>query len=374
MTRKEKQQLHQDVYNNYALTRLYISKFQGINELLIEHLPFNTQWIFLTGENGFGKTSILRAIAKGLVGDEDLVPPLPKDAKIYTHGLCNKKPFMYEAIPKMKPNFVIPLAAYGVSRFLLSSGDLVLSERSQQKTYSLFRDDGLLINIEQELITTFAYNKPRFEQLRKVFLKVIPNLKDIKIDTTNGSPKVRYCEQDNDNQAYEYISLNDLAAGYRSILTMIGDMVMRLSEVGGNDINDLKGIVLIDEIDAHLHPKYQYELPKLLSDVFPKVQFIVTTHSPIPILGLPENNKPVVLTVERSKEKGITIDRKDDDFDIRKLNPMMLLTSPIFNFHAVLARGAKADDIIAGDDFKEVEDIKRIKERLKDLREKGLVK
>ena len=366
MAQKEKQ-------NDYCLSRLYVSKYQGINELIIEQLPLDAQWIFLTGENGFGKTSILRAIAKGLVGDEDLVPPLLNDAQIHTNGLCNGKPFRYEARPKTKPYFVIPVAAYGVSRFLLSGGDSVATERSQQKTYSLFRDDGLLINIEQELITTFAYNKPRFEQLRKVFLQVIPNLKDIKIDTTNGSPKVRYCEQDNDNHAYDYITLNDLAAGYRSILTMIGDMVMRLSEVEGNDINDLKGIVLIDEIDAHLHPKYQYELPKLLSDAFPKVQFIVTTHSPIPILGLPENNKPVVLTVERNSETGITIDRKDDDFDIRQLNPMMLLTSPIFNFHAVLARGAKAENIIAADDFKEVEDIKRIKERLKDLREKGLV-
>jgi predicted ATP-binding protein involved in virulence len=372
MAQKEKHS--KEIKNNCALSRLYISKFQGINELIIDELPLNTQWIFLTGENGFGKTSILRAIAKGLVGDEDLVMPLPIDAQIHINGLCYGQPFFYKARPKMKADLEIPVAAYGVSRFLLSGGDQTAVERSQQKTYSLFRDDGLLINIEQELITTFAYNKPRFEQLRKVFLKVIPNLKDIKIDTTNGSPKVRYCEQDNDNIAYDYITLNDLAAGYRSILTMIGDMVMRLSQVEGNDITDLKGFVLIDEIDAHLHPKYQYELPKLLSDVFPKVQFIVTTHSPIPILGLPENNKPVVLTVERSAETGITVDRKDDDFDIRKLNPMLLLTSPIFNFHNVLARDAEADNIIAGDDFKEVEDIKRIKERLKDLREKGLVK
>lgn len=60
---------------------------------------------------------------------------------------------MYEARSKTKPYFVIPLAAYGVSRFLLSGGDLIATERSQQKTYSLFRDDDLLINIEQELMT-----------------------------------------------------------------------------------------------------------------------------------------------------------------------------------------------------------------------------
>ena len=93
MTQERKQ-------NDYGLTRLYVSKYQGINELIVEQLPLNAQWIFLTGENGFGKTSILRAIAKGLVGDEDLVPPLLNDAQIHTNGLCNGKPFMYEAIPK----------------------------------------------------------------------------------------------------------------------------------------------------------------------------------------------------------------------------------------------------------------------------------
>jgi predicted ATP-binding protein involved in virulence len=236
----------------------------------------------------------------------------------------------------------------------------------------LFHDDGQLINIEQELITTFAYNEPRFEQLRDVFLKIIPNLKNIEIDKTNGSPKVRYYEKDEQNRTYEAVSLNELAAGYRSILTMIGDMVIRLSE-NKEAIKDISAIVLIDELDAHLHPKYQYELPKLLSDVFPKIQFIVTTHSPIPILGLPEDNQPIILTVERNLEKGITIDRKDDDFNIRQLNPEALLTSPIFNFQTLFARGAKTETIIPTSDFKEVIEIEAIKKRLKNLRESGLV-
>jgi predicted ATPase len=361
---------HPQTHLANALSRLYVANFQGIKELTIENLPLSNRWIFLTGENGFGKTSVLRAIAKGLVGDEIFVQPMPKNAHILLNGFINNQPFRNNLSEKQE--IKIPVATYGVSRFQLTANDQAASDRSQQKTYSLFHDDGQLINIEQELITTFAYNKPRFDQLSALFLQIIPNLKDIKIDTTNGSPKVRYYEKDDQNRTYEAVSLNELAAGYRSILTMIGDMVIRLSE-NKEAIKDLSGIVLIDELDAHLHPKYQYELPKLLSDVFPKVQFIVTTHSPIPILGLPEDNQPIILTVERNSEKGITIDRKDDDFDIRQLNPEALLTSPIFNFQTLFARGAKTETIIPTSDFKEVIEIETIKKRLKNLRESGLI-
>lgn len=356
-----------------ALSRISISNFQGIKELIIENLPLSANWIFLTGENSFGKTSILRAIAKGFVGDESYVSPMPEDSFILLNALVNGASFK-RSTPEKKANMTVPLVAYGVSRFSLTTGDQAASERNKQKTYSLFHDDGQLYNIEQVLINYNAYDKNRFKMLKKVFLKLIPNLKDITIKATNGNPKVIYSEKDEMGNAYEPISLNDLAAGYRSIFTMVGDMIIRLSEGYNNDrLEDLSGIVLIDEIDAHLHPKYQYELPKLLSDIFPKIQFIVTTHSPIPILGLPKENHPVILTVERNAENGISIDRKDDDFDFRQLSTEALLTSPVFGFQTLFARGTTADEIIPTSDFKEVLEIEAIKERLKKLRAEGLV-
>jgi predicted ATP-binding protein involved in virulence len=358
-----------------ALKSLSVKNFQGIKELSIDDLPLHARWIFLTGENGFGKTSILRAIAKGLVGNEPFVSVAIHDGEIKVEAVIKGEQFKthrnFSVHTSYTPDF--PLTTYGISRFQLTASNQTVSERSMQKTYSLFNDDGLLLNIEQELITSYAYNPPRFDALRKVFLYIIPNLNDIKINNDNGNPKLEYIEKDDNGNTFEGISLNEFAAGYRSILTVIGDMMIRLSN-GKENLNDLSGIVLIDEIDAHLHPKYQYELPKLLSEVFPKIQFIASTHSPIPILGLPENNKPVVLTVERSSERGITVDRKDDDFDIRKLNPQSLLTSPIFGFHTLFARGAKAEDIIASDEFQDVEKIEKIKKRLQELREKGSIK
>ena len=373
----------------YFVTFLGVSNYQGIKNLVSEDtegegIKPDAQWIFLTGENGFGKTSILRAIAKGLVGDENEVPFTDENAIILLNGFDKSTPFFDKVNPRYLSGHNIPVVGYGVSRFLISGGDKNSEDRNQRKTYSLFKDDGRLIDIEQELITTNAYNKPRFVALKKKLEFVLQNRIDILIDTDNGSPKVRYIEKEHLNgvenpktKKYEAVSLTDLAAGYRSIFTMIGDMVIRFASQTEDslvDLDDLAGIALIDEIDAHLHPKYQYELPNLLSKAFPKVQFIVTTHSPIPLLGLPENNKPVIFKVNRTFEEGITMDRQDDDFDIRQLNPEALLTSPIFDFPTLFARGARAKDIIPTSNFEEIIDVQNIKERLKKLREEGLIK
>jgi AAA domain, putative AbiEii toxin, Type IV TA system len=164
-----------------------------------------------------------------------------------------------------------------------------------------------------------------------------------------------------------------LAAGYRGILTLICDMVQRLSEHPENTLEDLKGIVLIDEFDAHLHPKYQYELPNLLSKVFPKIQFIVATHSPMPILGAAPKTF-AVLTVQRTKSKGITVERLDDDIDIQRLNVNALLTSDIFNFGDIFARGATPDTIEPFDKYSDIqktysnEQLLELKTRFKKLK------
>jgi len=79
------------------------------------------------------------------------------------------------------------------------------------------------------------------------------------------------------------INLNKLSDGYRSIFALIVDL-LRWLEMLRSDIeiplNEASGVVLIDEIDTHLHPKWQREIGFWLTKLFPNMQFIVTTHSP----------------------------------------------------------------------------------------------
>ena len=71
-----------------------------------------------------------------------------------------------------------------------------------------------------------------------------------------------------------------------SVITIICDMIERFSEKQRvEDIKDFQGIVLIDEIELHLHPKWQYSFMNKLRETFPLIQFIVTTHSSTVLLG-----------------------------------------------------------------------------------------
>lgn len=80
----------------------------------------------------------------------------------------------------------------------------------------------------------------------------------------------------------EILDIRQLSDGERSLLAMISDLGRRLALANPELENPLHGagVVLIDEIELHLHPKWQLEIAEKLRSIFPNIQFIVTTHSP----------------------------------------------------------------------------------------------
>lgn len=77
----------------------------------------------------------------------------------------------------------------------------------------------------------------------------------------------------------EPYTFQSLSSGFSSIMTVYADLITKIS-LRSIDPENLTGIVLIDEIDAHLHVSLQKKILAFLTTAFPKVQFIVTTHSP----------------------------------------------------------------------------------------------
>jgi predicted ATP-binding protein involved in virulence len=180
----------------------------------------------------------------------------------------------------------------------------------------------------------------------------------------------RYRKKENQNgETYPPLPFSKLAAGHKSIIAMVGDIMIRLYRQNPEkyDPKDLGGIVIIDEFDLQLHPKWQRELPILLSRVFPKVQFIVSTHSPIPLLGAPVNS--MFFKVTRNKEDGIKVEHLD--IKIQNLLPNSILTSPIFDMDEITqVNNESLDEVRTEDLYKKIIEGDQIREKLKAHKEK----
>jgi len=281
---------------------------------------------FLTGENGFGKTSILQAIVIAFYGNKDEDKLLDKNEKIVS--LVEIKNKIRYSLSKCIFKFE-EFVAYGPSR-------LTISNDRTSKTSSLFNTDSKLISIERYMREWFDTKEKHhlYERTRKVLLDLLePYISDINVVYGKDETKiVKYCEKESDNS--EGLEYNQLAAGCKNLIAFVGDMIIRLSESQSwiLDYSDLEGIVIIDEFDNHLHPKWQRHLVMKLTEWFPHVQFIVSTHSPIPFLGAPKNS--IFIKVDRNKEDGITAEILD--IDISTLSPISILTSPIFGFLSII--------------------------------------
>jgi predicted ATPase len=326
-----------------CLKTLSVSNFQGIKHTTIENLPVDTQWVFLVGENGFGKSTLLQAILLGLHGSKDGNYELIQnpDINIQVAYKNEKENLVNDCWQNRHP--LAYIAAYGPSRLNLLGGDVDISEEERRSsvTYALFNSNGNLLNINAEFGRWALEKDKRFELVKKAFCRLIPYLADVKYN--EKSRQIEYIEKDiiEGVATYEPLPYQKLASGFRAIIGIAGDMIIRLSRTQSKvtDPAKLKGIVIIDELDLHWHPKLQKQIPQLFSMVFPKIQFIVSTHSPIPLLGAPHNS--VILKVTRTKEEGIQVERVP--VELKYLTPNLILTSGIFDMDDVLS--VENDDI-----------------------------
>lgn len=350
----------------YSVKGITIKRFSPIKTLSVKDIPLNTQWIFLTGENGFGKTLILQAIAQGFwhSAPNATATRARIELELYTY----KNGDEYQ-IYRLQPAFVKQYCcAYGTNRLAISgyiNGDTQAPQKLN-KTDSLFNNYGVLSNIEEYLINMHGKNQfeQRSKQVKALLMKLLPNIAAITIDNSQLKSRVNYQEKAADETLMPPVSFGQLSAGSKSIIAMIGDMVIDLLEHQNVEkLSDLYGIVLIDEIDAHLHPKWQKEFVRLLTELFPKIQFIASTHSPIPLLGAPRET--VILNVNKpSKREGVTVQKLD--IDVTQLTPNTILSSPIFGFEPLDSVESKRR-IYTQTNYDDLSFEKELKNRLKTL-------
>lgn len=107
--------------------------------------------------------------------------------------------------------------------------------------------------------------------LRKLFC-------DEKLELSFNPRDYTFTMRDSDGKTFKF---TQLPAGYRAALDIISDLILKMQSKGQvNMALDQEGVVLIDEVETHLHLAMQKEIMPILTTVFPKIQFIVSTHSP----------------------------------------------------------------------------------------------
>jgi predicted ATP-binding protein involved in virulence len=127
---------------------------------------------------------------------------------------------------------------------------------------------------ELRLEDNSGYRDKQLESVRQAISSLIPSFYNLRV---RRSP-LRMTVQ---KQGEELI-VNQLSDGEKCLLAMVGDLARRLAIANPGLTEPLQGsgVVLIDEIELHLHPKWQREIIPALTRTFPNCQFIVTTHSP----------------------------------------------------------------------------------------------
>lgn len=248
--------------------------------------------LILTGRNGSGKTTLIRAIEYALVHtfykDEESSTTERMDgmAPRLQIGWKNGVQTLQDAV--VRGRFL--LACYDAER-AYSAANVQHAEKMQLKdSYTFYEHPGkefvkYLVdykmkealyrgNGQQEQADNIRSWFDRFtEVLRRVFGD--PDL-TLSFDIETFAFYVR-------EPGKEPFSFNELSSGYAAVLDIVTDLMIRM-EKQHHGTYDLPGIVLIDEVEAHLHLSLQKEVLPILMGLFPQIQFIVTTHSPF-VLG-----------------------------------------------------------------------------------------
>ncbi|HAK78955.1 MAG TPA: hypothetical protein DCM71_19105 [Runella sp.] len=331
---------------NQEIAGVYLSKvtisdfhcFKGENEINFTRPDGRyQQWNVILGNNNTGKTTILRllsgldaikftfegnhnylfapiaaSIGEGQVSyftnnssfsvDAEILRTKGTNIRWYNEGINSIKSYLISSQIEAHENNQdiqnLKFYGYGTSRKIKASN---LSETLQEiyfeglfdDTYELANTEEWLLQLDYAAKSGVANAAAILEKLKTVLTSgLLPDVKSIELkselDEKTNSVK-NYALFDTD---YGKVRLKELGDGYQSTMAWVVDLAKKLFERYPQLDNPLTGpaIVLVDEIDLHLHPDWQRKIIKHLSGIFPNTQFIVTAHSPLVVQSAEDIN------------------------------------------------------------------------------------
>ena len=336
----------------------------------------------LLGNNGSGKTSILRALALSPLGpvirESGYVPyrlirrgarsrarRAAVRADIILHGQDVGAPweeksgrvgmilrierrgdyeFVRSGIARGSSRYLYEdrspaffVVGYGATRRVESSERIDATARDKarrlryERVAGLFEDLVALVPLRAWLPPLRTSNPGRFKQVQGLLDRLLPE-------------QARFTGRLEDGDyVFEHLGVPvpfaALSDGYRAYIGWIGDLLYHITmgAPSGAKLVDSRGVVLVDEIDLHLHPEWQRTVVPTLSRALPKLQFIVTSHSPIVAGTLHASN---VFVMEMDGHGASTVHQYQER--IHGLNADQVLTSSYFGLTTTRAPDATA--------------------------------
>ncbi len=143
------------------------------------------------------------------------------------------------------------------------------------------------------------YKNPKLNCVRTALERMIKGYSNLRIELSPSRMVMT-------NSKGIDLEIDQLSGGYKAVLSVIADIAKRLSIANPESSNPLEeeAVILIDELDLHLHPKWQKEIVDDLKRTFPNCQFIISTHSPFIIQSLEADELFDIKSMEFAGEKG----------------------------------------------------------------------
>lgn len=310
----------------FYIKQIQVNQILHLNGFTIS-LGDSPKHLLITGQNGSGKTQLIKAIAEHLqlVCRDSTAQRLSLDNKIdvWTNRLknVNSEPEKVETkqilnslteqkrqyFGKVQVEFNDVLAmtdAYGNNDFILAYYETFRNPKFEEvhsiEKPDLTRPNDLSRNKVGQFLKFLADNKVQaalarnegnlqdaeninnwFNSFRDVLRNLFSDPKlELDFDYTDYSFYI--------NSFGKKFKFTQLSAGYAAALDIVADLILRMQKPGSLvRAYDKPGIVLIDEPETHLHLALQRQIMPILTKLFPNIQFIVATHSPFILSSLP---------------------------------------------------------------------------------------
>lgn len=326
-----------------------------IRQLLIRPNPSSTelgQWVVILGQNGTGKSTLLKSLAlslrnlknpaiwpRGTFGSvwrrvsrgnspttEGTIEITLNEGQVFRTSVRSDDASLNSQSPPRTGTSPFPIFAYGCRRGSAMGGvarEVNLESDDGPEIATLFDEDSFLVHAETWLIALEG-DASKSTRSARIFGAVIESLRvllDLEyIDVADK--KVWIKEVDGPR-----LHISSLSDGYLTTAGWFLDLIARWVEhperraldFADNFLTDMTGLVLIDEIDLHLHPRWQMDVIARTRKVLPRMSFWVTTHNPLCLVGA-------------KAEEIWMLDRRGEDTEVSsgKEAPLLLTSGQIY--------------------------------------------